>query len=278
MKCPLILVTLFSAGVGLGQVGSVGGNLANPHAPHDLETSRENEVIVASKNSSIAWSGDAETDWREVVDEAANRNDSNRGGKGGSPGTVAASLIVQADGFLKTADDAAEFSKRYSGDPRAKEARSLEVSALFKSVMSGNDDVSPRAESVAAELIADTSLTVADRFTTALQLELVRQRTHFGDHASLKRERAASARRLILNGLEQKNWEPLFSFLATNPVPGAPMFKDSVQGGELTDATDRWNWVLNDMWYIYTGTPVHTQRAWASESIFELSKPRARTY
>ncbi|MDQ8208247.1 hypothetical protein QEH52_12055 [Coraliomargarita sp. SDUM461003] len=78
--------------------------------------------------------------------------------------------------------------------------------------------------------------------------------------------------------LDQRGWEPLFSFLATNPVLGAPMFKDSAPGGEITDAADRWNWVLNDMWYLYTGTPVHTQRDWASESIYELSKPHARTY
>ena len=41
---------------------------------------------------------------------------------------------------------------------------------------------------------------------------------------------------------------------------------------------DRWNWVLNDMWYHYTGAPIHTQRDWVSTSIYELSKPHARTY
>jgi hypothetical protein len=74
-------------------------------------------------------------------------------------------------------------------------------------------------------------------------------------------------------------WTEVFSELSTNPVPGGyPDFRESVPAGSLTNAADRWNWVLNNMWYHYTGTPVHTQRDWAAESIFELSKPHARTY
>jgi len=79
--------------------------------------------------------------------------------------------------------------------------------------------------------------------------------------------------------LENLGWDEVFSELATNPVPGSnPTFRDSVPSGNLTNAAERWSWVLNNMWYIYTGTPVHTQRDWASESIYELSKPHARTY
>lgn len=74
-------------------------------------------------------------------------------------------------------------------------------------------------------------------------------------------------------------WTEVFSELATNPVPGDyPTFRESVSTGNITNAANRWTWVLNDMWYHYTGTPVHTQRDWAAESIYELSKPHARTY
>lgn len=63
--------------------------------------------------------------------------------------------------------------------------------------MYGNDAVMPRAEAVVAEVVADGSLPIDERFGAAAQLEMVRQRSHFGNPADLKRERVASARRLM---------------------------------------------------------------------------------
>jgi hypothetical protein len=90
---------------------------------------------------------------------------------------------------------------------------------------------------------------------------------HDGNVELLRREQqeilALTYQNLDNLGLGTVSW--LFSIMAENPVPGGPDFTTVVPGGNLSNFTDRWTWITDDvngMWKKWTGTDKPTRKGW----------------
>jgi len=70
--------------------------------------------------------------------------------------------------------------------------------------------------------------------------------------------------------LSNQDWGGLFSFKAENPIPTGPDFSEVEPDGDITDFTDRWNWVSeasNSSLNLWNGASDVTKSDWVSNPL-----------